>query len=70
MASQKAGPCVTDNGNFIIDVDFGKIADPGSVEDKLSRIPGVVETGLFISMACKAYFGGTDGKVKIRQKGC
>ena len=23
MATAKMGPCVTDNGNFILDVDFG-----------------------------------------------
>lgn len=29
---------------------------------------GVVETGLFIGMASKAYFGNADGSVKVRSK--
>eukprot|EP00045_Choanoeca_perplexa_P006681 m.57515 g.57515 ORF g.57515 m.57515 type:complete len:99 (+) comp13733_c0_seq8:478-774(+) len=28
MAKSKAGPCVTDNGNFIIDCHFGLINEP------------------------------------------
>jgi hypothetical protein len=49
----KAGPCVTDNGNFLIDVDFGVIADPVSLHRDLKLLAGVVETGLFINMAEK-----------------
>lgn len=49
----KAGPCITDNGNFIIDVDFGPITDPASLHSKLKLLTGVVETGLFIDMAEK-----------------
>ena len=29
----------------------------------LNMIPGVVENGLFVNMACKAYFGMSDGSV-------
>ncbi len=64
-AIAKAGPVVTDNGNFIIDADFGEIADPVALNDALIRIPGVVETGLFVRMACRAYFGKEDGSVEI-----
>ncbi|KAJ3111907.1 hypothetical protein HDU96_005163 [Phlyctochytrium bullatum] len=62
MAIQKAGPVVTDNGNFIIDVDFGAIADPAALHLAMIQIPGVVETGLFCNMASVAYFGGEDGQ--------
>jgi len=68
MGQQKAGPVVTDNGNFVIDADFGVI-EPGAVSDlnlKLKMIPGVVETGLFVGMACKAFFGQADGSVTTR----
>jgi ribose 5-phosphate isomerase A len=64
--SAKAGPCITDNGNFIIDADFGQIASPADLESKLCAIPGILETGLFVNMACKAYFGMEDGTVSIR----
>nr|CAG4644986.1 EOG090X0ACL [Leptodora kindtii] len=61
--SSKAGPVVTDNGNFIIDWKFKTPADWKQVETQLNMIPGVVENGLFIGMAQKAYFGMSDGSV-------
>jgi ribose 5-phosphate isomerase A len=45
------GPFVTDSGNLILDCDFGPIADPARLEDRIRRIVGVVESGLFISRA-------------------
>lgn len=68
MAQAKAGPLVSDNGNFIIDVDFGEIIDPGELNLSLLTIPGVVDTGLFIGMASKAYIGLEDGKVTTMTK--
>jgi len=65
MAKAKAGPVVSDNGNFIIDVDFGKIENPSDLNIKLLQIPGVVDSGLFLGMASKAYIGLKDGKVEI-----
>ena len=65
MAQAKAGPVVSDNGNFIIDVDFGKIENPSDLNNKLLQIPGVVDSGLFLGMASKAYIGLKDGKVEI-----
>lgn len=65
MAVSKAGPCVTDNGNFILDWNFNidKITDWEKVNTKIISIPGVVETGLFVNMAQRAYFGQSDGTV-------
>jgi ribose 5-phosphate isomerase A len=63
MAKAKAGPVVTDNGNFVIDVDFGLIKDPARLEHEISTIPGVVEVGLFVGMVSKAFFGNEDGTV-------
>ncbi len=65
MAQAKAGPVLSDNGNFIIDVDFGKIENPSDLNTKLLQIPGVVDSGLFVSMASKAYIGLKDGRVEI-----
>lgn len=61
MAKSKLGPVVTDNGMFIIDVDFGKIEDPKSLNDKLINIVGVIETGLFIDMTKDVYIGKKEG---------
>ena len=63
MAQSKSGPLITDNGNFIIDVDFGEIDNPIELNKKIFLIPGVVDTGLFIDMASKAYVGLEDGNV-------
>ena len=68
MAKSKSGPLITDNGNFIIDADFGKISNPEGLNTKLLSIPGIVDTGLFISMTSKAYIGLEDGKVLTLSK--
>lgn len=38
---------ITDNGNIILDVYNLIINDPMDLEDRINRIPGVVENGLF-----------------------
>ncbi|KAF9545454.1 ribose-5-phosphate isomerase rki1 [Mortierella hygrophila] len=68
MAVAKAGPVVTDNGNFIIDAPFGLIKDPVKCLRDIKLITGVVEVGLFCNMAEVAYFGCEDGSVTIRTK--
>lgn len=65
MAQAKAGPLITDNGNFIIDADFGIIDNPSKINTEILNIPGVVDTGLFVGMANKAYIGQKDGTVLI-----
>ncbi len=50
FGSGKVGPVVTDNGNFIIDCDFGEIENPESLESDLNSIAGVVENGLFCNV--------------------
>jgi ribose 5-phosphate isomerase A len=65
MAKSKSGPLVTDNGNFIIDVDFGQINNPNELDRKIKIIPGVVDTGFFLGMASKVYIGTKDGDVLI-----
>ena len=67
MAKAKAGPVVSDNGNFIIDVDFGRIENPLDLNLMILQIPGVVDTGLFLGMAQTAYIGQKDGTVKKLQ---
>lgn len=67
----KAGPVVTDNGNFVLDWIFEAKDDNDNVNydwqrvnQSIKMIPGVIETGLFIDMANKAYFGNSDGSVQ------
>jgi ribose 5-phosphate isomerase A len=44
-------PFVTDHGNLILDCDFGRINDPARLEERIRRIVGVVESGLFVCRA-------------------
>ncbi|CAL8297986.1 unnamed protein product [Arctogadus glacialis] len=66
MAVSKAGPVVTDNGNFILDWKFEGVQNWKEVNRDIKMIPGVVETGLFVGMAERAYFGMEDGTVQVR----
>ena len=40
-------PFVTENGNIILDCDFGKISKPKELASKIIEIPGVIEVGIF-----------------------
>ncbi len=64
----KLGPTVTDNGNYIIDADFGPISDPQKLSQELKMIPGVIETGLFLEMADIVYIGKADYVQKMERK--
>ena len=48
---------ITDEGNHILDCNFGQIPDPPALARSLGTIPGVVEHGLFIGMASIALVG-------------
>jgi ribose 5-phosphate isomerase A len=56
-----AQPFVTDGGHFILDAQLESIPEVQTLGDRLVAIPGVVEHGLFIELATKAYVAGTDG---------
>jgi ribose 5-phosphate isomerase A len=64
----KVGPLVTDNGNFVVDVDFGPVYDVKELHLQLKLIPGVIETGLFVGMADVIYLGKPDGVEKLVRK--
>ncbi|RIH88777.1 Ribose-5-phosphate isomerase A [Calidithermus terrae] len=54
-------PFVSDGGNFIADTFFGPISDPGALQERLERVVGVVETGLFVGMANLAVVADSQG---------
>uniref|UniRef100_A0A4W5LBC1 ribose-5-phosphate isomerase n=1 Tax=Hucho hucho TaxID=62062 RepID=A0A4W5LBC1_9TELE len=60
------GPVVTDNSNFILDWKFEHAHNWKEVNTAIKMIPGVVETGLFVGMAERVYFGMEDGSVGVR----
>jgi len=68
QGSGKVGPIVTDNGNFILDLDFGSIEAPRELNARLKSISGVIETGLFIEVADTVYVGTSKGVQKLERK--
>ncbi|AXG08796.1 ribose-5-phosphate isomerase RpiA [Haloplanus rubicundus] len=65
-AERKDGPVVTDNGNLVLDADFGTVAEPRALATDLATIPGVVEHGLFVGLADEVHVGREDG-VTVRR---
>jgi len=63
----KVGPIITDNGNIIVDADFGSIDDPISLENEIKKIPGVIEVGIFSGIADFVYVAMKDD-VKILRR--
>jgi ribose 5-phosphate isomerase A len=57
-------PYVTDNGNYIVDCDFGIIDHPQVLHNQINLIPGVVDNGLFVNLAKLVIVGYPDGTVK------
>lgn len=64
----KVGPIITDNGNVIMDIVFGAINEPAELEVKLKKLPGLVETGLFVGMADTVYLGNASGVEKLERE--
>jgi ribose 5-phosphate isomerase A len=52
---------VTDGGHWILDAALHRIADPKSLAERLSGIPGVIEHGLFIGLAQTAIVANEEG---------
>ena len=54
-------PFVTDSGNRIVDCRFPAIADPAALEERIGRIVGVVESGLFTGRADAVFVADAAG---------
>lgn len=63
----KLGPIITDNGNIIIDANFGLMQNPQVLAGEVKSIPGVVETGFFVDLTDIAYIA-TEDKVEKLEK--
>ena len=66
MATKKAGPVVTDQGNLILDVLFNDgIKNPKDIELSLNNIPGVLENGLFVDLTDKVLVGKIENSIPV-----
>jgi len=54
-------PFVTDSGNRILDCNFAPIGDPARLEERIRRVVGVVESGLFVSRADPVFVADVAG---------
>ena len=66
MATKKAGPIVTDQGNLILDVLFSDgIKNPKDIEMQINNIPGVLENGLFVDITDKVLVGKIEDDLPV-----
>ncbi len=71
MATKKAGPVVTDQGNLILDVLFNNgIQNPKDIEMSINNIPGVLENGLFVDLTDKVLVGKIENSIPVVYSPC
>jgi ribose 5-phosphate isomerase A len=61
LRKKSGAPFITDNGNYIIDVDFGLIANPHALAFNLNNIEGLLVHGLFLDLASIVIMGNSNG---------
>jgi ribose 5-phosphate isomerase A len=61
-------PVVTDNGNYIVDLQVEPIDHPVRFNELLSTVPGVLETGIFTGLATEALIAGPGGVRTLRPR--
>ncbi len=54
-------PFITDSGNYLIDCKFPTIKNPQLLGERIIRITGVVEHGLFVGIASRVIVAGESG---------
>jgi ribose 5-phosphate isomerase A len=58
-------PFFTENGNIILDCDFGTIKNPKMLTQKIKGTTGVLESGIFLKKPDVIYKAKTNGKFDI-----
>lgn len=61
------GLFVTDEGNYILDVNFGVIENPGKTASLLDERAGIAGHGLFVNMAEKVFVASPKGVVTLKK---
>jgi ribose 5-phosphate isomerase A len=54
-------PFLSDNGNQVLELTTGPLADPAALASRLNALPGVLDHGLFLDMAHAAYVATSEG---------
>lgn len=58
----------TDQGNLILDCDFGPLSRPARLAERLDRRAGIVEHGLFLGLASDVIVGTREGTRHLRAR--
>ena len=59
---------LTDGNHYTIDLHLKKITQPAKLEIELKKIPGIVETGLFINIADMVIVGRANSYEILRKE--
>ena len=62
---ERGYPFFTENGNIILDCDFGEIKNSKTLSQKIKLIPGVLESGIFLRKPDIIYRAKDNGKFDI-----
>jgi ribose 5-phosphate isomerase A len=62
-------PVRSDGGNLLVNLCFAGIEDPAALAAHLKAMPGVVEHGLFLGMATRAFVAYPDGVRELVREG-
>jgi ribose 5-phosphate isomerase A len=54
-----------DSGNRLLDCSFGPVADPAQLEERIGRVVGVVESGLFIGRTDSVFVADAKGVPRL-----
>ena len=63
--TEKGEPFVTDEGNWILDCDFGPIENPHVLARMLEQKAGIAEHGLFLDLALELIVAGKTGVKRL-----
>jgi ribose 5-phosphate isomerase A len=63
---EDGSPFHTDQGNLILDCDFGSISSLPQLADRLDRRAGIMEHGLFLGLASDVIVGTEEGTRHLR----
>ena len=66
--NENSQPYQTDQNNFILDANFGKMSNPEDLAAKLNARAGIIEHGLFLGLASEVIVAAEDGIRQLQRK--
>lgn len=62
---ERGYPFITENGNIILDCDFGTVKEPKSLSQRIRQLAGVMEVGIFLRKPDIIYKANSGGKYQV-----